>query len=70
MLKTIKYFNNLAFFCGHDGLALRVCKRGGAGAITAGTNIAGKIISYIIHNHKREEEINNFSTVQTLMEQY
>ena len=69
MLKTIKYFNNLALFCGHDGLALRVCKRGGAGAITAGTNIAGKLLSYIIHNHKREEEINNFSTLQTLMEQ-
>ena len=69
MLKTIKYFNNLALFCGHDGLALRVCKRGGAGAITAGTNIAGKLLSYIIHNHKREEEIKNFSTLQTLMEQ-
>ena len=69
MLKTIKYFNNLALFCGHDGLALRVCKRGGAGAITAGTNIAGKLLSFIIHNHKREEEINNFSTLQTLMEQ-
>ncbi len=69
MLKTIKYFNNLALFCGHDGLALRVCKRGGAGAITAGTNIAGKLLSFIIHNHKREEEIKNFSTLQTLMEQ-
>ena len=69
MLKTIKYFNNLALFCGHDGLALRVCKRGGAGAITAGTNIAGKLLSFIIHNHKRDEEINNFSTLQTLMEQ-
>jgi len=68
MLKTIKYFNNLALFCGHDGLALRVCKRGGAGAITAGTNIAGKLLSFIIHNHKREEEIDNFSTLQTLME--
>ena len=69
MLKTIKYFNDLALFCGHDGLALRVCKRGGAGAITAGTNIAGKLLSFIIHNYKREEEINNFSTLQTLMEQ-
>ena len=69
MLKTIKYFNDLALFCGHDGLALRVCKRGGAGAITAGTNIAGKLLSFIIHNYKREEEINNFSALQTLMEQ-
>jgi len=69
MLKTIKYFNDLALFCGHDGLALRVCKRGGAGAITAGTNIAGKLLSFIIHNYKREDEINNFSALQTLMEQ-
>ena len=61
MLKTIKYFDNLALFCGHDSLALKVCKRGGAGAITAGTNIAGKLLSFIIHNYKRENEIENFS---------
>ena len=35
MFKTIKYFDGLAVFCGHDSLALRVCRRGGAGAITA-----------------------------------
>ena len=68
MLKTIKYFDNLALFCGHDSLALKVCKRGGAGAITAGTNIAGKLLSFIIHNYKDENEINNFSSLQTLME--
>ena len=69
MLKTIKYFDNLAVFCGHDSLALKVCKRGGAGAITAGSNISGKLLSFIIHNHKREAEISNFSSLQTLMEQ-
>ena len=68
MLKTIKYFDNLALFCGHDSLALKVCKRGGAGAITAGTNIAGKLLSFIIHNYKRENEIENFSLLQNLME--
>ena len=68
MLKTIKYFDNLALFCGHDSLALKVCKRGGAGAITAGTNIAGKLLSFIIHNYKRENEIENFSILQNLME--
>jgi len=68
MLKTIKYFDNLALFCGHDGLALKICKRGGAGAITAGTNIAGKLLSFIIHNYKRDSEIQNFASLQSLME--
>ncbi len=69
MFKMIKYFDNLAVFSGHDGLALRVCKRGGAGAITAGSNIAGKLLSFIIHNYKREREIENFSDLQSLLEQ-
>jgi 4-hydroxy-tetrahydrodipicolinate synthase len=68
MFKTIKYFDELAVFCGHDSLALRVCRRGGAGAITAGTNIAGKLLSFIIHNYKRENEIENFLNLQVLME--
>ncbi len=67
MLKTIKYFDNFAVFCGHDSLALSVCKRGGAGAITAGTNIAGKLLCYIIHNLHREKEIENFDSLQLLM---
>ena len=49
MLRIIKYFDNFAVFCGHDSLALHVCRRGGAGAITAGTNIAGKLLCFIIH---------------------
>tara|TARA_Y100000590_G_scaffold439563_1_gene563751 strand:- start:88 stop:1017 length:930 start_codon:yes stop_codon:yes gene_type:complete len=69
MLKTIKYFNNVALFCGHDGLALKVCKRGGAGAITAGSNISGKLLSFIIHNFKKENEIDNFLILQSLLEQ-
>jgi len=68
MFKTIKYFDGLAVFCGHDSLALRVCRRGGAGAITAGTNIAGKLLSFIIHNYKRQNEIENFENLQVLME--
>ena len=68
MFKTIKYFDNFAVFCGHDSLALRVCRRGGAGAITAGTNIAGKLLSFIIHNFKRQNEIENFENLQVLME--
>ena len=68
MFKTIKYFDGLAVFCGHDSLALRVCRRGGAGAITAGTNIAGKLLSFIIHNYKRENEIENFENLQGLLE--
>ena len=68
MFKTIKYFDGFAVFCGHDGLALRVCRRGGAGAITAGTNIAGKLLSFINHNYKRQNEIENFENLQVLME--
>ena len=66
MFKTIKYFDGLAVFCGHDSLALRVCRRGGAGAITAGTNIAGKLLSFIIHNYKRQNEIESFENLQAI----
>ena len=69
MLKTVKYFENLALFCGHDSLALHICKRGGAGAITAGTNISGKLLSFIINNKNKEKEIKGFNNFQTLLEQ-
>ena len=69
MLKMVKYFNNFAVFCGHDGLALNVFKRGGAGAITAGTNICGKLLSFIFKNYKKENEINNFTEMQKLLQQ-
>ena len=69
MLKIIKYFNNFAVFCGHDILALNVCKRGGAGAITAGTNVCGKLLSFIIKNYKQENEIKNFAAMQKLLQQ-
>ena len=69
MLKTVKYFENLALFCGHDSFALHICKRGGAGAITAGTNISGKLLSFIINNKNKEKEIKGFNNYQTLLEQ-
>ena len=69
MMKIIKYFNNLAVFCGHDSLALNVLKRGGAGAITAGTNVCGKLLCYILKNYKRENEIKNFQELQKLLQQ-
>ena len=69
MLKTVKYFNNFAVFCGHDSLALNLCKRGGAGAITAGTNVCGRLLSFIIKNYKRETEIKNFVEMQKLLQQ-
>jgi len=67
MLKIIKYFNNFAVFCGHDSLALNVCKRGGAGAITSGTNVCGKLLSFIIKNYKQENEIKNYAEMQNLL---
>ncbi len=69
MMKTIKYFNNFAVFCGHDSMALNVVKRGGAGAITAGTNVCGKLLNFIIKNYKRENEIKNFADLQKLLQQ-
>ena len=69
MLRLIKYFNDFSVFCGHDSLALSIVKRGGAGAITAGTNIAGKLLSFIIHNYKRENEIKNFNQLLELLQQ-
>ena len=68
MLKTVKYFQDLALFCGHDSLALKIYKRGGAGAITAGTNIAGRLLSFIINNSNKEKEIKDFNSYQALLE--
>ena len=69
MLKMVKYFDNFSVFCGHDSFALHICKRGGAGAITAGTNISGKLLSFIINNKNKEKEIKGFNNFQTLLEQ-
>ena len=69
MMKVIKYFNDFAVFCGHDSLALNICKRGGAGAITAGTNVCGKLLSFILKNHKNESSIKNFADLQNLLQQ-
>ena len=69
MLKITKYFNDFSLFSGSDSLALKVCKRGGAGAITATSNISGKLLCYIINNYKKELEIENFQLLQKLQEQ-
>tara|TARA_Y100000590_G_scaffold440197_1_gene565303 strand:+ start:1149 stop:2078 length:930 start_codon:yes stop_codon:yes gene_type:complete len=66
MLKIIKSFNNFSLFSGSDILAQEVCKQGGAGAITATSNISGKLISYIINNYNNESNINNFQEFQDL----
>ena len=68
MLKTIKYFNDFAVFCGNGALALHTCRRGGAGAITGDANITAKLLSFIIHNYKDEKEIKNFNDLQLLLE--
>jgi len=66
MLKIIKYFNNFSLFSGSDSLALRVCKHGGAGAITATANISGKLLSFIVNNCHKKSEIENFNLFQDL----
>ena len=69
MLKITKYFNNFSLFSGSDSLALKVCRSGGAGAITATSNISGKLLSYIVNNYKKESSIENFQSLQKLQVQ-
>ncbi len=68
MLKTIKFFNEFAVFCGNGALALHTSRRGGAGAITGDANITAKLLSFIIHNFKKENSIENFKDLQELLE--
>ena len=68
MLKVTKFFNGFSLFSGHDGLALKVVKHGGAGAITATSNISGRLLSFIINNYKNESSIENFQDLQILQE--
>ena len=64
MLKIIQSFKDFSLFSGSDILAQEICKKGGAGAITATSNISGKLISYIINNYNNEKNINNFQDLQ------
>ena len=48
---------------------MKVCRSGGAGAITATSNISGKLLSYIVNNYKKESNIENFQLFQKLQEQ-
>lgn len=68
ILKTIKYFDNFAVFCGNGAMALHTSRRGGAGAITGDANITSKLLSFIIHNFKNDKEIENFEDLQVLIE--
>ena len=68
MLKVTKFFTGFSLFSGSDSLALKVIQHGGAGAITATTNISGKLLSFIINNYKDEAKIDNFNKLQLLQE--
>ena len=68
MLKITKFFNNFSLFSGSDSFALKLIKNGGAGAITATSNISGKLLSYIVNNYKNESIIKNFQEFQILQE--
>jgi len=69
MIKMIKIFKDFSVFSGSDSLALKAVKNGGAGAITAVSNISGKLLSFIINNWKEESSISNFSELQKLQEE-
>ena len=68
MLKVTKFFSGFSLFSGHDSLALKVTKHGGAGAITATSNISGRLLSFIVKNFKNESSIENFRDLQLLQE--
>lgn len=68
MLKITKFFNGFSLFSGSDSLALKVTKHGGAGAITAASNISGRLLSFIINNYKDESLIDNLQELQVLQE--
>ena len=68
MLKVTKFFNGFSLFSGSDSFALKVSKHGGAGAMTATSNISGRLLSYIINNYKEESSIDNFQELQLLQE--
>ena len=69
MLQVIKSINDFSLFSGSDSLALKVCQYGGAGAITATSNISGKLLSFIVNNFKKESSIDNFQSLQDLQVQ-
>ena len=69
MLKMIKCFTDFSVFSGSDSLALKVVRSGGAGAITAVSNISGQLLNFIIRNWKEESSISNFSELQNLQEE-
>ena len=69
MIKMIKIFKDFSVFSGSDSLALKAVRNGGAGAITAVSNISGKLLSFIINNWKEESSISNFSELQKLQEE-
>ena len=56
MIKVIKSFDNFSLFSGSDTLALKICQHGGAGAITATSNISGGLLSYIVKNYNQEPD--------------
>ena len=68
MLKVTKFFDGFSLFSGNDSLALKVVKHGGAGAITATSNISGRLLAFIINNHKNEYSTENFQDFQLLQE--
>ena len=69
MIKMIKIFKEFSVFSGSDSLALKAVGNGGAGAITAVSNISGKLLSFLINNWKEESSISNFSDLQKLQEE-
>ena len=68
MIKIIKSFDNFSLFSGSDSLALKICQHGGAGAITATSNISGSLLSYIVKNYKNKKNLKNFDLIQNLQE--
>ena len=69
MIKMIKVFSNFAVFSGSDSLAYKIMRNGGAGAITAASNISGELLAYIVNNFDNASSISKFNDIVNLQEE-
>ena len=66
-IKMAKVFSEFSILSGSDSFVLKLLKNGGAGAITATSNISAKLLAFIFNNFQNSSTISNFELVNTQM---
>ena len=61
-----KLFSEFSILSGSDSFVLKLLKNGGAGAITATSNISAKLLAFIFNNFQNASTISNFDELQNL----